>query len=453
MENKEGQNKIKVIIVIAISFLILVIFFVAWNKLRIRINEVTEKELNSKDNSHTNDINELNKKLASMEDEIGKIKKELKDNSVQLSQSKNNNPKGLYQDENQVMDLMQSFKPLGLSNFYAYFSKTADSLYKMDIYADALKNYQLALVAPDKPNNIETNSKIGKVQKCIYLFDQANRLYYAKSYDKARDVYLKINDINPSSRNALMMAEYCKPIKEQNLILIEGGEYNPTGKLSIKINSFYTSAYEVSNMQFARFLNEYGAIVVKEGSYKGQKLIDINGKFYREKCRIDYKNGIFMVEKGYELNPVIYISWYGANEFCKFYGLRLPAENEWEYAAIGGKKTNHYNFSGSNVVNEVAWYSENTFEKGTKPIGLKHPNELGVFDMSGNVWEWCNDWYHDENMISKSDSVINSKNVYKVLRGGSWLDGSGDVKINFRVNDIPISTNDLNGFRFVITAK
>ena len=125
-------------------------------------------------------------------------------------------------------------------------------------------------------------------------------------------------------------------------------------------------------------------------------------------------------------NPVEQVSWHDCQSFIQklnqLTGLRfrLPTEAEWEYAARGGNKSKGYKYSGSNNIGDVAWCYDNSSET-THEVGTKAPNELGLYDMSGNVWEWCSDWYGRYSSSAQSNPTGPSSGSFRVFRGGSWI--------------------------------
>ena len=123
--------------------------------------------------------------------------------------------------------------------------------------------------------------------------------------------------------------------------------------------------------------------------------------------------------------PMYYISWHDCKAFIsKLNALtektfRMPTEAEWEYAARGGSKSRGYKYSGSNTLGDVAWYGDNSGGK-THEVGTKSHNELGLYDMSGNVCEWCSDRYGDYSSASQTNPKGPISGPYRVGRGGSW---------------------------------
>jgi formylglycine-generating enzyme required for sulfatase activity len=178
--------------------------------------------------------------------------------------------------------------------------------------------------------------------------------------------------------------------------------------------------------------------------------------------------------------PVINVSWFDAIAYCnwlsdkenlpkaydnngnlldkdgrvttdpsKVVGYRLPTEAEWEYAARGGNKSKGYKYSGSNTVGDVAWYNSNSGSK-TQEVGKKLPNELGIHDMSGNVWEWCSDFYANYSSPEQTNPYSNSGSG-RVRRGGSWYSVATVVRVAYRSSDTPAYTDYGLGFRIART--
>ena len=129
---------------------------------------------------------------------------------------------------------------------------------------------------------------------------------------------------------------------------------------------------------------------------------------------------------------------------------RLPTEAEWEYAARGGNKSKGYKYSGSNTIDDVAWYDDNSSTM-THPVGTKAPNELGLYDMSGNVWEWCSDWFGEYSSSSQSNPTGPTSGSRRVYRGGSWGSIADGCRVSYRNRRTPDLRYNSLGFRLVCT--
>jgi formylglycine-generating enzyme required for sulfatase activity/ribosomal protein L40E len=162
-------------------------------------------------------------------------------------------------------------------------------------------------------------------------------------------------------------------------------------------------------------------------------------------------------------NPVEQVSWDDVTAFCKKltervraagrlpvgYEYRLPSEAEWEYAARGGTNSKGFTYSGSNDLKEVGWYGDNSGRK-PHPVGQKKPNELGLHDMSGNVWEWCLDWYGGYPSGAVIDPTGARTGQYRVRRGGGWDGDVGPCRSAFRGRFSPSYRSVILGFRVVL---
>lgn len=158
-----------------------------------------------------------------------------------------------------------------------------------------------------------------------------------------------------------------------------------------------------------------------------------------------------------ENRPVENISWIDTLKFVNKInilmnrGFRLPSETEWEYAARGGKFNQGLQHAGSNKLKEIGWYRKNSVGQ-TQPVGLKSPNKLGIYDMNGNLWEWCADHWHknyEDAPLNGSAWVEGRLMDERVVRGGSWYSIEEECLLLKRYNDFKNIRDDLIGFRIV----
>ena len=156
--------------------------------------------------------------------------------------------------------------------------------------------------------------------------------------------------------------------------------------------------------------------------------------------------------------PVENVScWFDCQEFIEKLNartgmkFRLPTEAEWEYAARGGNRSKGYKYAGSDNLDEVGWYDENSGFH-THPVGEKKANELGLYDMSGNVFEWCQDWYGDYSSEAQTNPVGPQSGGLRVLRGGSRWCNARNCRVSYRGNRGPGNWNgDCYGLRLVLS--
>ena len=153
--------------------------------------------------------------------------------------------------------------------------------------------------------------------------------------------------------------------------------------------------------------------------------------------------------------PVETVSWDDCQTFIQKLNqltgrrFRLPTEAEWEYAARGGNKSRGYKYSGSNSIGDVAWYTSNASSQ-THSVKTKQANELGLYDMSGNVYEWCQDWYGSYSSGSQTNPTGPSSDSRRVNRGGSWSGSAGGCRVSYRYGHSPGNTNFFLGLRLAL---
>ena len=222
---------------------------------------------------------------------------------------------------------------------------------------------------------------------------------------------------------------------------------------SVSLDAFYMDVYEVTNAQYATFLNAVGkhqdAGLEWLDIGDGDELIELVGGVYRPKSR-------------FADHPVIEVSWYGAAAYAQWAGKRLPTEAEWEKAARGGPVGKRYPW-GDAISHDDANYSGTGGRdkwSRTAPVGSFLPNGYGLYDMAGNVWEWCMDEYQSGfyassprsnpiagGLISFVNNNFTSVKTSRVLRGGSWVDNPLNLRVASRDYYRPTNSLDGSGFR------
>jgi len=250
---------------------------------------------------------------------------------------------------------------------------------------------------------------------------------------------------------------YRDPVTERDYAFLKGGKFqmgSNEGQIDekpvheVELADFYIGKSEVTNKEFCDFLNNEGNKMENDAWW-----LDISD----EDCKIYKKEGVYYVKDGFEEYPVVEVTWYGARAFCKWLSqetgriYRLPSEAEWEYAAQGGLLSKNLKYSGSNSPDDCAWYNKNSSGKAQR-VCQKQPNEIGVFDMSGNVWEWCTDIYVSN--YYKTSPSVNPKGAEKgynrSIRGGAWFYDESYLRTANRSSFSPDFSSVYIGFRIVM---
>jgi formylglycine-generating enzyme required for sulfatase activity len=252
------------------------------------------------------------------------------------------------------------------------------------------------------------------------------------------------------------------------MVSVEGGTFmmgNISGTSDerplhkVTVNNFQIGEYEVTISEFKRFIDATGYKTDAEqpdtvrlkhglpprGIYNGSWKMDMNG------------NPVNLQDT---LKPVGNVSWNDAMEYCKWLSretgkqFRLPTEAEWEYAAKGGPRSKGYTYAGGNNLDEVAWYRENS-RAYVHSVGQKKANELGLYDMAGNVREWCYDWYGDTyyQTSPEENPAGPDRGTRRVLRGGSFGSDAERMRISYRNQEFPYNSALDFGFRIVIPGE
>jgi formylglycine-generating enzyme required for sulfatase activity len=203
----------------------------------------------------------------------------------------------------------------------------------------------------------------------------------------------------------------------------------------VTVDSFAIDIHPITNEQFVRLLQAMG----------GEKDVNNNDIIRLRDSRIKRIGGKLNIESGYAKHPVVGVTWYGAVAYAKWVGKRLPTEAEWEIFASSGKDTIYP--TGESIERSQA----NFFSSDTTTVMSYPPNDFGIYDVVGNVYEWCYDWYaynyYDISLLEPENPTGPKQGVYRVLRGGCWKSLKEDLRVSHRHRNNPGAVNGTYGFR------
>lgn len=228
------------------------------------------------------------------------------------------------------------------------------------------------------------------------------------------------------------------------MVVVPGGSYargsnegarDEMPRHPVKLSNFALDTHPITNEQFVRFLQAMG----------GEKDHNNNDIIRLRDSRIKRSAGKLIIESGYAKHPVVGVTWYGAVAYAKWIGKRLPTEAEWEAAASAGREITYP--TGADIERSQA----NFFSSDTTTVMSYPPNPYGLYDMAGNVYEWCHDWYaynyYDASAVEPDNPVGPPQGVYRVVRGGCWKSLKEDLRCSHRNRNNPGAVNGTYGFR------
>ena len=375
----------------------------------------------------------------------------------------------------------------GLAELEAKNYKSAIEFFKSlpEVYKDSEKQqqfavdsavYERALALETEKNYKEARDEFEKILsfsdakdhfcECQYL--RGEQLIREKKYVEAKSCFDNLKEY--SYKDCNMRSIECQQLYDTQLLLQKVKTIATVAAeiLLVGIIIFATGIY----MKNERQKHEYKKIADNMVKVEAGRFLRDDGKGVT--LTKDYWIGKYEVtQKQYEAvmgnnpsefkgdnRPVECVSWHDAKAFCDKlnelykdklpagYRFDLPTEAQWEFAARGGNKSKGYKYSGSNDVDDIAWYNDNSGK--THDVGQKRPNELGLYDMSGNVVEWCRDWYDSYSGYAVTDPTGPGSGSYRVLRGGSWNHGAVFFRVEHRSDTSPDDRGSRIGFRLAL---
>ena len=315
----------------------------------------------------------------------------------------------------------------------------------IDVYSGRVEKQKHVLLdhSVDLVTEVETLTKylVGGSAGHSYNYSQTTSYNSQSSYGNYSSGGTNMTITLPSGDSFLM-------------VYVEGGQFS----MGCTNDQQGNCGSDESPAHFVRLSDFYiGETEVTQGLWQAV----MGTSIYQQRDKADPSRSMNGVGTNY---PMYYVNHSEAEEFCgrlnnllrgqlpQGYKFRLPTEAQWEYAARGGKKDRPSMYAGSDYIGEVAWCISSNSNASTHPVKTKDPNELGLYDMSGNVWEWCQDWYSSSYYSSSpTDNPKNlSSNSDRVLRGGSWSDFANSCRVANRSDITSSSRYSFYGFRLVM---
>lgn len=329
---------------------------------------------------------------------------------------------------------------------YTIASQKGDEAFKNGNYQEAIKFWEKARECSDKPPKHDLDSKITRANTALKPKPkpQPSPPNKPKPNNKREDIGVtqpQYPTQNTSTSIPQVQTSPVIPAKTHplfSMIKVENGSFDmgsndpnhyaderPVHKVVLR--GFFLSKYEITQSQWREVMNGF-----PEG-------------FTNKAC---------------DNCPMVSVSWQDIQSFLTTLNqktgkkYRLPTEAEWEFAAKGGKINSGFLFSGGNDLQKIAWFADNSDGK-IHPTGEKKANDLGIYDLSGNVQEWCQDFYNESYYKnSPPNNPINTQAAdTRVVRGSSWNDTAEDARLTFRISENPAIKSDKIGFRVVLDAE
>ena len=415
-------------------------------------DSVSDKTYNNLKEQYESTLKKLKKKINSYETKANKEKIELKEklenvnDNISIVDKKINEIRDLLSkniiDKNEAKKELKKLKKVRKKN-----------IKKSNIIKSKIENINKYMKKNYKKKVNKSHKKgiFSKVTKSISVIIVILFLIIIMNYLIAPNKYIyeiiNLNLKKGNNKKEVVKESMVERFIDRNFIKVKGGIYkmgtnygesNESPQHKVRLESFHILKHEITQKLYKKIMGE------NPSKFIGNKRPVENISWYDA---IKFCNKL---SEKYKLNPVYKI--YGDDVTCNWdnNGFRLPTEAEWEYAARGANRSNNYKYSGSNTPYEVAWYKENANGR-THDVETKAPNEIGAYDMSGNVYEWCWDWADDEYYkVSKYSNPKGPKDgEYKIFRGGCYANKKVDIRNANRRYYYPSYHKEVVGFRIV----